>query len=382
MSIVMVFPHPPGASLGSERRVKELALELSSALPVRARIYSPFTYGMFRIAYKLGKAVYYSKTLCKMLLDRFLKKPSRVVLHRLVAFLERCEALAIQAELDVSLSLSILASRELDLPIVADLHNIISEELVAAGVITRGDRTYRRLQALMADWLSQVDLICVVSNEMARYVREHYDIERSKLVIVMPGGRPRTSKASLAARQGDKVVYAGSLSYREHVDLFVRSAPIIKAIRPLVILYSTGKGENARKLMTLSRKLRAGIKFFWASGEEQLFRFLSSCSVAVLPSSNDMARKMGIPIKMLDYLSVGLPVVANDIGGWTHMIDKLGIGLLTEDDPRDFALGITSLLNDDEVRLRMSKKALELVGGELNWKRTAKPLINAYKKII
>jgi len=126
----------------------------------------------------------------------------------------------------------------------------------------------------------------------------------------MPGGRPRTGEIALSKRRGDKVVYAGSLSYREHVDLFVRSVPFVRAKKGSVKFFSAGGGDNANSIKALDCELQTGIRFFWFPEEEKLFRFLASCSVAVLPSGNDMTRRMGIPIKLLDYLSVSLPVVA------------------------------------------------------------------------
>jgi len=399
MSLAILFPHPPGRSLGSDRRVRELSSVLSKRLGIPINIYTPFIKEPFNIGagisvkpipsplsssllagalYHLSRRIYYDRRLCRAFLVRYLLASGGALSERLCPLLERDGALAIQAEQDVSLPLALQAGEALDIPVIADLHNIITEELVAAGTIRPGERTYGLLQELMADWLSQADLVCVVSQEMAKYVVSRYGIRAQDVVVALPGGRPRVSETILLRRRRDKVVYAGMLSYREHVDLFVRSAPYVKAVRPLARFYATARGEDMKRIVKLDKKLGSNITFFWFPDERRFFRFLSSCSLAVLPSSSDMARKMGTPIKLLDYMSVGLPVVANAVGGWSRIIADERIGLLVSDEPRDFADAILELLGDDELRLEMAKRALKLVSDKYSWDRTAEPLVRAY----
>jgi len=88
---------------------------------------------------------------------------------------------------------------------------------------------------------------------------------------------------------------------------------------------------------------------------------------------------MGTPIKLLDYMSVGLPVVANNICGWSRIIKEEEIGILTDDDPVDFASAILRLLNDEDVRMRISCNALDAVRGKYNWDKSVEPLVRIYE---
>jgi len=123
------------------------------------------------------------------------------------------------------------------------------------------------------------------------------------------------------------------------------------------------------------------MSWFWFPKEEELFRFLCECSVGVLPSSNDRARVMGTPIKLLDYMSVGLPVVANNIGGWSRIIKEEEIGILTDDDPVDFASAILRLINDEDLRTKMSYNALDAVRDRYNWDKSVEPLVRIYENL-
>jgi glycosyltransferase involved in cell wall biosynthesis len=72
----------------------------------------------------------------------------------------------------------------------------------------------------------------------------------------------------------------------------------------------------------------------------------------------------GVPGVVLEALASGLPVVATDVGGVSSALDGGDAGLLVP--PRDveaIVTAITRLVDDDELRRRLSARGLELVGG-------------------
>ena len=107
--------------------------------------------------------------------------------------------------------------------------------------------------------------------------------------------------------------------------------------------------------------------------------FLSSCHIGVLPSSDDIARRMGTPAKLFNYMSVGLPIVASKIGDWANIIEDEKIGLLVQkNDPVDFAKAITCLLDNECLRENMSNNAFNAILQKYNWKKSAEKLMNIY----
>jgi len=284
------------------------------------------------------------------------------------------------AELDVSIEPSLYIGEKLGVPVVVDLHNITPEELVAAGVIDEDSKGFSDLQESLRSMLNRVDGIIVVSEEMAEYVKENYGLANSRIAIVPPGGGPK--KMAESKRTKPSVVYSGMLTYRDHADLLIQSIPYVTASKKDTQFYLTRKGELLRSLTSLSRRLSVKPNFFWYPDERSFYTFLSSCHIGVLPSTDDQARRMGTPVKLLDYMSVGLPIVANYIGSWSGMIRKYKIGLLTEDSPKDFAQGILTLLEDTTLAENCSKRARQLAHGPLSWKRSSKILEDFLKKIV
>ena len=151
--------------------------------------------------------------------------------------LKRDEISILQVEHDFSVPLCLEVGKRLKIPIIADLHNITSEELVSANVLKRGSKMYKTFHKFLDEALSQTDLICTVSDYMANFLIKNFSLKKNKVIVVSPGGYPRT--ISLTKRKSNKVVFAGTVAYREHVDLFIKSIPWIKRVKSGVEFYIT-----------------------------------------------------------------------------------------------------------------------------------------------
>src|SRR5690606_34766993 len=123
-------------------------------------------------------------------------------------------------------------------------------------------------------------------------------------------------------------------------------------------------------------------EFFWFQEEDLFYNFLASRHVGVLPSSNDTARWMGTPVKLLDYISVGLPIVANHIGGWSEMINKYDIGITTSDSSSEFADAIVAILSDEDLFCKFRHNALELAKHDLSWNASAEKMKDLIMKVL
>lgn len=405
MSLAILFPHPLDGSLGSFRRAKEVALGLSSKVGVNVNIYTPYenqagvltsadssrsrvavkpvrgffsVFGLSGFVYNLSKRIYYNPLFSKKLLIRSIGLSTSLLFGKLCKLLSEDGVKAIQAEQDVTLPLALKLGGKLNVPVIADLHNISAEELVASGVLKRSDDVYVELQNRMREWLSNVGFICVVSQEMKHYVATEYGVSNSRILVVPPGGKLRCERTH-ENPHARKVAYTGTISYREHVDLYVQSINLIREKAPDVEFYATGKGEDLNKIKALCQNLKAHVNWFWFPDESDFFRFLCSCSVGVLPSSDDKARIMGTPIKLFDYLSAGLPIVANDVGGWSAIIEQENVGILTEDTPESFSSALLKLACDESLRKKMSRNAIEAVRDRHSWDRAVEPLVKAYE---
>jgi glycosyltransferase involved in cell wall biosynthesis len=400
MRVAFIFLHPFAGSLGSTIRLRELATHLTK-YEVESIIFTPYEknqtisqgvnvisvggtlhkLGLAAYVYRFSKFAYYNQFFIKYFLtsNKMQTKIAKNNASPIIKALKQSNAQIIQVEQDFAIPTAIEVKKKSGLPLIADLHNITSEELVASGAIKRDSNEFHKLQEMLKNNLAQVNEVIVVSNSMKDYIVTNYAIPPEHVHIVPPGGNSRELTKKVSAHP--KVVYSGMVAYREYVDLFVKSMPLIKEKIEDAEFYITNKGEDLKKIKRLAKKLHVAPFFFWYPKKEDFTNFLSSCDIAVLPSSSDLAREMGTPAKLFDYLSVGLPVVANDVGAWSSIIDSEKVGILTKDNPHDFADAIINLINNPGKRQKFSNNALNLVKDRYNWDSSSQALLQTFKKI-
>jgi glycosyltransferase involved in cell wall biosynthesis len=402
MKVGFLFLHPFSGSLGSTVRVRELAISLHR-LGVDCFILSPFEKnhricegvdvvsmnkwvqapGISENIYKALKLAYYNRFFASNFLSsRKLQNASRkAFVAATCKILKEIDVDIIQTEQDVTLPIAVELKRKTDLPVLVDLHNITSEELVAAGAITRGSNGFNALQSTMEENLELVDSVVVVSEEMKKYVIANYHLRPTNVVVVPPGGRIHM-EGMKKKHPPPKMIYSGLVAYREHVDLFVKSMPLVQEKLKSAEFYITKKGEALNKIRRLAKELGASPTFFWYPHEKDFFEFLSSCHIGVLPSSSDLPRKMGTPVKLFDYLSAGLPVVANDVGSWTTIIKDEKVGIVTEDNAASFASGILELAENKKLLTEYGHRSLDLIANKYNWDKSASNLLETCEKLV
>ena len=401
MRVGFVLLHPFTQSLASYVRVKELAISLKK-LDVEPFIFTPYEktqvmkegihiihipsifskWGIQSLFYQFSRRLYYSKILQKFVIRLMEKKMKDTIgMFDLYELLKRYKLDVVQAEQDNAALLLLPLRDKLDIPIVLDLHGIWPEELVAAGTISEGSKEYATLQNIMQHIVASVDLVVALGEEMKRYLVSNYDSVSSKTVVASPGGRPRVKEIPQRPLP-PKIIYAGTVTYRKHVDLFVKSMPFIRNSQEKTTFFITRKGDLLLQIQKLAQQLHVSPEYFWFSNVNEMFEFMAQCHVGVLPTTNDTSSRISMPSKLFDYFSVGLPVVVNEVGGWTEIIRENKAGVLTADDPKDFARGILQLLDDPGMMAECGKRGLDLLRRKYLWDNSAKILFNEYRKLL
>ena len=102
-------------------------------------------------------------------------------------------------------------------------------------------------------------------------------------------------------------------------------------------------------------------------------QYYSSADLYIFPTLADNA-----PLTVLEAMACGLPVVTFDTGGVPEIVKHMESGYVAKyKDQDDFNQGLFLLLNDEELREKMSKKAVETI----REKFTLDIMVNNYIKL-
>jgi glycosyltransferase involved in cell wall biosynthesis len=90
-----------------------------------------------------------------------------------------------------------------------------------------------------------------------------------------------------------------------------------------------------------------------------------------------------LPIKMFEYMSAGLPVIASDFPLWRGIVQAHACGLCVDpDDPAAIARAIAQVLGDPVAAQAMGQAGREAVHAHYHWPRAQAELLTLYRSLL
>lgn len=159
-----------------------------------------------------------------------------------------------------------------------------------------------------------------------------------------------------------RIVYCGRLIYakgvQDLIEAFNKCCKSIDGLRLIII----GDGNYKKTLVELADKKR-NIQFIGEVSQNKVLDILSSCHIFVNPSYSE-----GLPTSVIEACSVGLPVIATDVGGTNEIIinDESGV-LVKPHDVEQLSDSLFKLLMNENKCLYLGNNARRIVEKKFNW---------------
>jgi glycosyltransferase involved in cell wall biosynthesis len=138
--------------------------------------------------------------------------------------------------------------------------------------------------------------------------------------------------------------------------------------------------ELTERLKAEARRLGFGDEVVAVVGrveERDLPSLLWWGDVALYPMRDSLINRAKSPVKLLEQMVMGLPIVAHDVGQVPHFLGDAGV-LVPHGDVQGMADAAAALLGDPERRARMGEMARERVWAEFDWQRLSEVAERAY----
>ena len=242
----------------------------------------------------------------------------------------------------------------------------------------------KRYIALTIDALRKARRIIPNSYYTKDWMLKIFGDEYRKQIRVIPGGVDIHRFVKTSTEDIDKefdlkdkkvVVFTGKLTPYKGVKYLVKAAPKIKG-EVLIV----GEGPEKKNLKNIVEKEKIkNVRFFGHLGNNTdfLVKFYSRANVFVAPSIWD--EPLGLVI--LEAMACETPVVVTRKGVIPLAVKENKNGLFVKPrNSRDIAEKVNSLLENDERRLKMGKKAREIVEQKFSWEIIGKKFERIYEK--
>ena len=157
------------------------------------------------------------------------------------------------------------------------------------------------------------------------------------------------------------VLYTGTLGIHSHpVDILIDAfAHVFRAI-PSARLLIVGSGEDFDLLKNKSRQLDIAdyVIFTGRITPEEIPDYIAAATVSVDPVKDDLTAKARSPLKIIESLILGTPVVTSDVGDRRTILNDGEFGILVPPgNVQGLSNGLIQILGQPSMRAKMEKAA-------------------------
>lgn len=213
-----------------------------------------------------------------------------------------------------------------------------------------------------------------------------------EVVTVIPNGvSPSDFSASpLPNRTGREPVllYIGTLADWQGLDIVIKALPKILEQQPAK-LHIVGRGRSRQRKVLAKHIRKLGLEEHVIVqppvSHHEIPALIAGADICVAPLGlNDRNVTQGAcPIKVLEYMAAGRPLLASNMPIVRELVrEDVDALLFSPNDPDDLARQALVLLNDVELSQRLAESAAERVLTKFTWHESQKKLGKVYEGLV
>jgi glycosyltransferase involved in cell wall biosynthesis len=266
------------------------------------------------------------------------------------------------------------------IPVLFHTHNTMTHELPTYSRSHLG----QRMAGCLGRWLDDLvprraDACIAVTPQIAAFVRRR-GAPKQRTWSIPPAiaadeSRKQKSKGEKRKNSNPRLLYAGNLDGYQNIGFLLESFRRVIDQRPDCLLEIVTNSSPIRVRRQIDNlELGDWIRFTQTTAFPVVRDLIDRCDVALCPRTSPY----GFPIKLLNYLAAGKPVVAcrgsamgirHGISGW----------IVPDDDRAAFATGILDLLGNEALRRKLSREARRTARELYSWEHLVPKYEQAYR---
>jgi PEP-CTERM/exosortase A-associated glycosyltransferase len=283
---------------------------------------------------------------------------------------------------------AIWAGKRLGLPVVYEMRTFWEDAAVNNGSFAEGSLRYRISRALETMVVRRADRVIAICQGIKSEV-ESRGIPSSRISLVPNGVDPEwlapppraTALATeLALGNGPVFGYIGSFSRYEGLSFLLEAMPELLSRFPGARLLLVGGGRDEEAVRHTAQRLGPAVIMPGRVTQERVRDFYSLVDVLVLPRRRIRLTELVTPLKPLEAMAMGIPVLASDIGGHAELINDGETGLLFKAESQESLVDQAGrLAREPELRVQLSYAGRRWIEAERTWERIVARYLPVYE---
>lgn len=191
-----------------------------------------------------------------------------------------------------------------------------------------------------------------------------------------------------ARRETHRCVYAGSIGVNRGLEQSIEAIGLLHQRGVDVAFSFAGTTMNAaylRRLLALAERWRLGtlVTYEGLLSRRDALILQNNSGIALVPDLPVGNNLWGISTKMLECMSLGLPIVYSNIPSHAEVGDAHGVGISVDSTrPEQIAQAIERLVKDPQLSAQYGRSGVQAVEKFFNWRLERIKLLELYNAVV
>jgi len=181
-----------------------------------------------------------------------------------------------------------------------------------------------------------------------------------------------------------RIVYFGTITRRLGVDLLLRAVHDARPSASRLRCFIYGDGEGRGECLDICRELGLGDVVQFSEGAvplDELISTVRNMDLVVVPNRKNIATDLMLPVKMLEGMAMGIPVVAPRLKTVVHYFDEDQVFYFEPENVPSLTGAILGAYANAEARKKRVEKASRFFD-KYAWANQKQDLFNLYRSML
>ena len=177
-----------------------------------------------------------------------------------------------------------------------------------------------------------------------------------------------------------EIVYIGGLSKMRGIEELIASLSFMKKVK----LNLVGKFNNNQFMNKIkSHKNWNQVNYYGFLDRHAIKKVLDKSSIGIVTLHPKINYLDSLPVKMFEYMSAGLPIVASNFPLWKNIVEDNNCGIcVNPHNIKAISEAINYLLDNPNDAEKMGKNGINIVKKKYNWQSEERKLLEKYISIL
>lgn len=182
------------------------------------------------------------------------------------------------------------------------------------------------------------------------------------------------------------LIYLGTLDQSRQINILLEMLVMLKQQMHDILLVLAGDTEDVAHrewLKQEAQRLDVMQHILWTGWlpMHEAWRYVISAEIGLSPFPRGYLLDMASPTKAVEYMALGLPIVANDNPDQMQVLQESGAGICVQLDAAILAHAVLNLINDEVQKQKMAQQGLAYVRKIRGYDILAEQLATKYRQL-